>query len=314
VESPLCKGEEEEMQGNIYFFSGSGNSYAIAKELASVLDCRLISIDNTDFEQRLSNEAIFGLVFPVYHASYGGSGLPFIVRDFIAHIDDLSQKTIFVVCTHSGVPGYTIENVKKAIEEKHGKLMIGLSVKMTPPFSTFEKITHMITGKPLLTDAEEEKTKRSVLYEEWENRKTTLLESLRNETVKIEKTSGLKKAFLKLLFFSQKGIVQKRFRRLSQQHSDDLETLLKSSDTNFKVTGDCNGCGICSKVCPVSNITIEGIPKWHHQCELCFACFQWCPRQAITGEIVEFEKRYHHPDITLNEMVNRKKETVEDPE
>jgi ferredoxin len=302
------------MQGDIYFFSGSGNSYAIAKELASALSCRLIPIDKRVSKKSPSDEAIFGLVFPVYHASYGGSGLPFIVRNFIADIEDLSQKTIFVVCTHSGVPGYTIENVKNAIEEKHGKLLVGLSVKMTSPFSTFEKIAHMITGKPLITDAEEEKTKRSGLYAEWGKQKTVLLENLQNKTTKIEKPSGLKKTLLEFLFFSQKGIVQKRFQRLSQRQSGELETLLKSSDTNFNVTGDCNGCGICAKVCPVSNITIEGTPKWHHQCEMCFACFQWCPRQAITGEIVEFEKQYHHPDITLKDMVDRKKETIEGPE
>ncbi len=58
--------------------------------------------------------------------------------------------------------------------------------------------------------------------------------------------------------------------------------------------------------CPVNNITmVNGKSVWQHSCETCFACFQWCPQGAIRGEIVEYEKRYHHPDVRLADMLRR---------
>ena len=53
-------------------------------------------------------------------------------------------------------------------------------------------------------------------------------------------------------------------------------------DKQFRVDDKCNQCGICGKVCPSENITMqEGKPVWNHHCEQCFACLQWCPKKAI---------------------------------
>ena len=46
-------------------------------------------------------------------------------------------------------------------------------------------------------------------------------------------------------------------------------------------------------------------PEWYHRCEQCFACLQWCPSKAIEfGPGMEGKKRYHHPDITVRDMIN----------
>lgn len=45
----------------------------------------------------------------------------------------------------------------------------------------------------------------------------------------------------------------------------------------------CIGCGRCSALCPMNNITIqEGKATAHNQCTLCYRCFSHCPTQALT--------------------------------
>lgn len=70
----------------------------------------------------------------------------------------------------------------------------------------------------------------------------------------------------------------------------------------FNING-CIGCGICEKVCPAKNITMnEGKPKFSQQCEQCTACIQYCPKNAINyKKSTQSRKRYKNPYISLSE-------------
>jgi len=76
-------------------------------------------------------------------------------------------------------------------------------------------------------------------------------------------------------------------------------------DAAFWADEACNGCGICAQICPVSNVEIvDDKPVWHHRCEQCFACLQWCPQDAVQfGGGTAERARYHHPDVTVGDMV-----------
>lgn len=73
----------------------------------------------------------------------------------------------------------------------------------------------------------------------------------------------------------------------------------------YRVTGVCNGCGSCEKVCPAKAITLEqGRPVFSGACEHCQACLNWCPRRAIQYlRLKPDTPRYHHPEVALRDML-----------
>lgn len=73
---------------------------------------------------------------------------------------------------------------------------------------------------------------------------------------------------------------------------------------NFTVNG-CKSCGLCEKVCPNSNITLEdGTPKFGEKCDLCLGCLNVCPVDAIDfGKSTHGKKRYKNRRISAEELI-----------
>ncbi|MGD2249435.1 MAG: hypothetical protein PVF58_13585 [Candidatus Methanofastidiosia archaeon] len=65
--------------GTVYYFSGTGNSFVVARDIAEKIDAELVSIAAVIREEKVVISAdVLGIVFPDYH-----SGLPNIVKDFM---------------------------------------------------------------------------------------------------------------------------------------------------------------------------------------------------------------------------------------
>lgn len=96
----------------IYYFSGTGNSYAVARDISEKLDGEMIPIAKLEASENIRvSENILGLVFPDYHSS-----LPNIVKRFVNKLD-IQETYVFGVCTYgSADPGLTIMNLKEAIK------------------------------------------------------------------------------------------------------------------------------------------------------------------------------------------------------
>jgi ferredoxin len=81
-----------------------------------------------------------------------------------------------------------------------------------------------------------------------------------------------------------------RYENLAQLSDDkrenkdnfSFEDLIYSAEKSFQLNHNCIGCGIFVQVCPVENIKIvNNEPTWLHKCETCYACYEWCPNEAI---------------------------------
>ncbi|HYF84242.1 MAG TPA: EFR1 family ferrodoxin [Clostridia bacterium] len=80
--------------------------------------------------------------------------------------------------------------------------------------------------------------------------------------------------------------------------------IIPYEDKKFNVDGNCDGCGICQKVCPVKNIDIKnGEPVWLHKCQQCGACFNLCPKKALHGKNLAARTYHLNPYVELKDFI-----------
>lgn len=91
-------------------------------------------------------------------------------------------------------------------------------------------------------------------------------------------------------------MVTKRFKEHPELNNGETITM----------TNRCIGCGICTKVCPIGNITLESkkAKRINKSCDFCLSCVQNCPFKAIDLIIDKNpNERYRHADITLKDII-----------
>jgi flavodoxin/NAD-dependent dihydropyrimidine dehydrogenase PreA subunit len=274
----------------IYYFTGTGNSLAVARDIAGKLNGQLISIPSVMHKRSIKTDAdIIGIVFPVHYLFNGG--IPFIIERFTKKLNNINKKYIFAVCTNGSGPGDTMKNLRKIIDSLGGKLSGGFAVKMPYNYILFNKLSEVAIDKrqKMFNKC---KKKVEVIYEYVNAKKECRLETSDRITLLFIDFLGLRK-IAKSSYGKKAGF----------ENSTDLpfQKILHLMDRSFHYDEKCNNCGICSGICPMHNIKIiSGRPSWQHRCVQCFACLHWCPKEAIQfGNKTSKGKRYHHPDVKL---------------
>ena len=100
----------------ILYFSGTGNSLAVARQLAERLNERLMPLIEA-VKQDLTNEKRIGLVFPTYDFN-----LPPAMRNMVAQLNISPQSYVFTVVTCGSMAGNCIWVLRRILREKGIKL------------------------------------------------------------------------------------------------------------------------------------------------------------------------------------------------
>lgn len=275
------------MSIEIYYFSGTSNSLTVAKDIAEKTGGILIPIVSLiDKKAITTNAEVIGIIFPVYYGE-----LPIIVKEFAEKLENLQQKYVFSVCTYGGAAMASLRMLRSILRMKGGKLSAAYGVHM-PQNSFF---------KP--------KENHQKIYSAWKKKLEVIVNNIS------VKTKGLfySNILLELLLVPIqpvfiRPVCKKSFAKQTNMPADTrIEELVRMMDMGFGTNEKCNGCGICSKVCPVNNIIInDNKPAWLHHCETCLACYNWCPNKAIQGGITSKGYYYRHPEIEISEIMKQK--------
>jgi ferredoxin len=261
----------------IYWFSGTGNSLALAKDLAVKTGAQLTPLAPLIKSKTINSPAeAVGLVFPVYDFK-----APTIIEEFITKFEGLDNKYLFALCTYGISPFKCLAKLKKQLAAKSIDLQAGFAVAMP----------HNAVGNKGFSNADRDKT-----LAEGKKRIDEIAQVINTRQIKPVETELLLSAlFLKGLFFK---VIKPVIPLLLHAARYGWESLA------FQINDRCSGCTTCSKVCPVSNVTMDNSrPVWGDNCLSCFACIQWCPHEAIqlgSGQIKI--DRYHHPEITSSDL------------
>ena len=82
---------------------------------------------------------------------------------------------------------------------------------------------------------------------------------------------------------------------------------------SYRVTEECIGCGICTRVCPTGCIRLENQVAVHtaEGCQACMACIHACPKLALCLTIKEANPavRYRNEHISLAELIAANNQT-----
>jgi len=194
------------------------------------------------------------------------------------------------------------------LRTRGGRLAAGYTVKLGIPFSAGQKIKHILFHSELRADVRKDNTKFMKLSANWKKKLEKICDTVNNRKEgKLETTGPIAKMILSPYLAIEYRMGLTRYRHLSGRRGSSFKELVPMTDIGFRCDKKCNGCGICARICPADNIKlVDKKPVWQHHCESCYACFQWCPRQAIGGDTPRYEKKYHHPAVKLKDMLIRK--------
>ncbi len=255
------------MKTLLYVFSGTGNSLYVARKTAELLGSTDIRPMN-DKNSDTSNYDTVGIIFPVYIW-----GVPRIVLNFVNYLKQDKGKYYFAIAVNGGQVAGTLLQLQNVLKKRGLFLSSGFSIIMPSNYIPWSGPG----SRDLIT-------KR---YSKADDKIQIIAKTVReNKISKIEKGPIWQNIIFSLIY-------RLSFNRVS------------TMDKSFFTDENCNGCGICEKICPVKNIVMKDFrPVWKNNCEQCMACIQWCPQKSIQcSKKTSGYERYHHDAITINDII-----------
>lgn len=233
----------------IYAFSGSGNTWTVAREVA---DCLLDGGVSTELRPLEKSDPLdseiagtLGLAFPV--AMF--TAYPF-VWDFIEGLPDGNGRSVFMMDTLAGFSGGIVGPLKRVLARKGYRTIGAKEIRMPSNYSRKEP----------------EEEKDGQIRARGLKKAASFAEDLNSGSSSWRGIPILSDIISKV--GRNAGSFAWRFARKKFPLAVDAEA--------------CSRCGLCEKICPVGNISIDDLPVFGNSCFYCQRCISFCPEKAIS--------------------------------
>lgn len=250
----------------VFYFTGTGNSLYVAKKLDKV---RLSIPQIIHNEKKEYAAEKIGIVCPIY-----GHEMPELVKQFIRNAK-FNTDYFYLILTYGRVHGGAAELADNYLKECgiHADYIntIMMVDNYLPSFDMNEQLA--IDGEKKVDE----------------------------HIAAIKDDIDSKKKWKQAVTQADRDWHQK-FLEMRKENPIDIKSGI------FKVLDHCIGCGICMHVCPMGCIQVENQHAGYKdtgKCQMCLACVQHCPENAIRLTIPEKNPnaRYHNGNIRLSEIV-----------
>lgn len=253
----------------IIYFSSTGNTLTVARDLAVKLDESVMHI-NQALRLKRNKDKTVGLIFPVHN-----NDMPYLIQKFVHEFDFGDPDYIFSIITHGGDKGNSHLTFKKLLERK-GQILSYYNDVLMPVNS------RIMYG--MITDKIKERIEESI-------KKVNII--TRDIERKVENVDNLRKKHLVAIMhkISNTSVVKKYF----------------TPTINQDQCISCGICAKVCPVNNI--IINESGAFINDGCENCLTCMHWCPDVAIGfgKRQVKKKQQYHHPDIQLKEIISQLK-------
>ena len=261
------------MRNGIYCFSGTGNCLAIARAVAEKLTGTevLPMMALRDSKEIPAEYERVGFVFPT---CFGHPSK--VVMELGVGLQVHPNQKIFIIVTCGGGNILTLSDFRKLMQSKTKNLVQGFVVRMP--------------GNHIVGFSAWKGSRQKRLFENAKKSVKQIVNQIKNDIPTKMKRDPNRKlmTFISETFNGWLGVKD-----------------IHSTKAIYFTTDACVRCGICEKLCPVGNIKASSIDvTFGDNCQQCMACIQWCPQRAISHpNVPKDRKRYHHPDITVEDML-----------
>ncbi|MBO5055387.1 MAG: EFR1 family ferrodoxin [Lachnospiraceae bacterium] len=246
----------------VLYYTGTGNSEYVAKKIGEQIEDEVINLFNKikghDYSEIHSSRP-FIIVYPTYAWQ-----IPRILKDFIQKTTFTGNKCVYFVATCGDSMGNMSKYLTELCEQKAFQYM-GCAEVIMP-----ENYIAMFNAPE------------------------------KAEAVKIVKNADFVIGNMVDVIKHNGTIPKKKVGAVAKVSSGIINTIfypLFVSAKKFYATDACIGCGKCTEVCPLNNISLKaGKPVWGDQCTHCMACICKCPKKAIEyGNKSRGKPRYQCP-------------------